>query len=114
MKKKIICITTAILMVSSAMFIIWAIGLIIPKIWLTIIALIYCIYLIYHEINPKRKYYFITYWLPGGGRGRTFISCDKFKIRDTENEIAKDKGADNAVIDYYRQISKGEYEYNQH
>lgn len=113
MKKKITCIITAILIASSAMFIIWVIGIIIPKIWIAIIALICGIYFIYKILTPLKKYYFVTYWLPGGGRGRTFISCDKFKIRDAENEIAKDKGADKAVIDYYTRISKEEYEFQQ-
>ena len=45
----------------------------------------------------------------GGERGRLLIACDEFKVREMEKSIAKDKGVENAVIDYYRQISKEEY-----
>lgn len=71
--------------------------------------LVYGIYLIYGILNPKKKYYFASYWLPGGERGRIFIACDKFKVWEMEENIAKDKRVENAVIDYYRQISKEEY-----
>lgn len=59
--------------------------------------------------QPKEKYYLASYWLPGGERGRIFIECDEFKVWEMEKSIAKDKGVENAVIDYYRQISKEEY-----
>lgn len=109
MKNKIECLITSILIVLSFVFITWAIGLIIPRYWITIAFLVYGIYLIYGILNPKKKYYFASYWLPRGDRGRIFIACDEFKVRETEEIIAKDKGVGNAVIDYYRQISKEEY-----
>lgn len=111
MKNRIECIVTAILVVLSVMFIVWAVGLIIPGYCITAIALIYCVYLIYGILNPKKRYYFVTYWLPRGGRGRIFIVCDKFRVCDTEKDIANDNGEENVVIDYYKQISKEEYEY---
>lgn len=80
-----------------------------PRYWITIAFLVYGIYLIYGILNPKKKYYFASYWLPRGDRGRIFIACDEFKVREMEEIIAKDKGVENAVIDYYRQISKEEY-----
>lgn len=109
MKNKIECLITSILIVLSFVFITWAIGLIIPMYWITIAFLAYGIYLIYGILNPKKKYYFASYWLPGGERGRIFIACDEFKVWEMEESIAKDKGVENAVIDYYRQISKEEY-----
>lgn len=111
MKNKIECLITSILIVLSFVFITWSIGFIIPRYWVTIAFLVYGIYLIYGILNPKKKYYFASYWLPGGGgeRGRIFIACDEFKVREMEKSIAKDKGVENAVIDYYRQISKEEY-----
>lgn len=102
MKNRIECIVTAILVVLSVMFIVWAVGLIIPGYCITAIALIYCVYLIYS---------FVTYWLPRGGRGRIFIVCDKFRVCDIEKDIANDNSEENVVIDYYKQISKEEYEY---
>lgn len=111
MKNKIECIVTAILVVLSVMFIVWAIGLIIPGYCITAIALIYCVCLIYRILNPKKRYYFVTYWLPRGGRGRIFIVCDKFRVCDIEKDIANDNSEENVVIDYYKQISKEEYEY---
>lgn len=110
MKNKIECLIIAVLIISSAVFIVCIIGLIIPRYWLTVILLIYGVYLIYRVLNPKKRYYFVTYWLPKGDRGRVFIACDKFRVRSIEEGIAQDKGAENAVIDYYRQISKEEYE----
>lgn len=109
MKNKIECLITSILIVLSFVFITWSIGFIIPRYWITIAFLVYGIYLIYGILNPKKKYYLASYWLPGGERGRIFIECDEFKVWEMEKSIAKDIGVENAVIDYYRQISKEEY-----
>lgn len=67
MKNKIECLITSILIVLSFVFITWSIGFIIPRYWVTIAFLVYGIYLIYGILNPKKKYYFASYWLPGGG-----------------------------------------------
>lgn len=91
MKNKIECLITSILIVLSFVFITWSIGFIIPRYWVTIAFLVYGIYLIYGILNPKKKYYFASYWLPGGERGRIFIACDEFKVREMEESIAKDK-----------------------
>lgn len=111
MKNKIECLLAAVLVVLSVMFIVGVVGLILPRYWITAIALVYCIYLLYRILNPKKRYYFVTYWLPRGDRGRVFIACDKFRVYDAEKDIAKDRRTENAVIDYYKQISKEEYEY---
>lgn len=111
MKNKVKSIIVAILVVLSICFIVWAVGLIIPRYWLTAILLIYCIYILYRVLNPKTKYYFVTYWHSNIGRGRIFITCDRFRVCDIEKDIAKYNGVENAVIDYYKQISKEEYEY---
>lgn len=65
MKNKIECMITSILIVLSFVFITWSIGFIIPRYWVTIAFLAYGIYLIYGILNPKKKYYFASYWLPG-------------------------------------------------
>lgn len=111
MKNKIECLLAAVLVVLSVMFIVGVVGLILPRYWITAIALVYCIYLLYRILNPKKRYYFVTYWLSRGGRGRKFIVCDKFRVCDIEKDIANDNNEENVVIDYYKQISKEEYEY---
>lgn len=65
MKNKIECLITSILIVLSFVFITWSIGFIIPRYWITIAFLVYGIYLIYGILNPKKKYYLASYWLPG-------------------------------------------------
>lgn len=111
MKNKIECIVTAILVVLSSVFIIGAVGLILPRYWIMAIVQIYGVSLIYRILNPKKRFYFVTYWLPGGDRGRIFINCDKFRVHDVEKDIASYTHSENVVIDYYMQISKEEYEY---
>ena len=111
MKNKIECLLAAVLVVLSVIFIVGVVGLILPRYWITAIALVYCIYLLYRILNPKKRYYFVTYLLPRGGRGRIFIVCDKFRVCDIEKDIANDNSEENVVIDYYKQISKEEYEY---
>ena len=110
--KKIKDILFAILIVLCVMFIVGAVGLVIPGYWITAIALIYCVYLIYRILNPKERFYFVTYWIPGGARGRTFVSSKKLIIFDLEKAIAKDVGCEKVLIDYYNLISKEEYESN--
>lgn len=111
MGNKIKSIIIATLVVLSICFIVWSVGLIIPRYWLTAVLLIYCIYILYRVLNPKKKYYFVTYWFSNMGRGRIFIPCDKFRVCDIEKDIAKYFGVENVIIDYYRQISKEEYEF---
>lgn len=59
--------------------------------------------------QPKEKILLRFVLASLGERGRIFIACDEFKVWEMEESIAKDKGVENAVIDYYRQISKEEY-----
>lgn len=111
MKNKIECASAAILIVLSFMFIIEIVGLIIPRHYITVILLIYCVHIIYKILNPPKRFYFATFWLPRGDRGRIFIKCDKFRVYDVEKDIASYTHSENVVIDYYMQISKEEYEY---
>lgn len=60
----------------------------------------------------KNKYYFIAYWFKNNGRGRTFVCCDRFRIRDIENYIAQSCGIECVIIDYYKQITEEEYQIN--
>lgn len=111
MMNKIKCLSGAILIVLSAVLIVEIVGLIIPRYYITAILLIYCVHILYRVLNPKKRFYFVTYWLPGGCRGRVFINCDRFRVHDVEKNIANDKHSENVVIDYYMRISKEEYEY---
>lgn len=71
MKNKIECLITSILIVLSFVFITWAIGLIIPRYWITIAFLVYGIYLIYGILNPKKNTTSLRIGFPG--RERTDI-----------------------------------------
>lgn len=111
MKSQFVNMILAIIIVLSFVFIVWAIGFIIPRYWLTAILLIYCIYIFYRILNPKIRYYFVTYWYSNMGRGRMFISSNRLRVYEIEKDIAQYKEVDNVVIDYYAQITKEEYEY---
>lgn len=58
------------------------------------------------------KYYFVTYWFQNNGRGRIFVSCDRFRICDIEKYIAQCYGIERVIVDYYKQITKEEYQTN--
>lgn len=120
MKDKIECMIVATLIVLfvctlvflSVCFIAWAVGLAITRYLLTSVLLIYAIYIIYRAMNPKHRYYFVSY-VHAKGFGALSLRTQGYLVRkEAEAFINQENfgGTDSIVILYYKELSKKEYE----
>lgn len=112
MTSKIKAILLATLIVISACFIVWTLGLVIPRYLFTALLLLYGIYLIYRVLNPKKRYYFVSY-AHNRGFGALSIGTQGFLIRKEAEEFINQEnfgGMGSIAIIYYREISKDEYD----
>lgn len=112
MKSKIKAILLATLIIISVCFIAWAVGLVIPRYLFVAVLLLYGIYLIYRMLNPKKRYYFVSY-VHAKGFGVSILWTQGYLIRkEAEAFINQEyfEGKDSIAILYYREISKDEYD----
>lgn len=119
MKDKIECMIVATLIVLfvctlvflSVCFIAWAVGLVITRYLLTSALLIYAIYTIYRVMNPKRRYYFVSY-AHAKGFGALSLSVKGYFVRkEVEAFIDQELFEGNGLITvlYYKELSQKEF-----